>query len=639
MKREITRILSGWVLIIGSLCTPAYAGQYKNFNVAIYYVNAAQQYNPTQLQQQFDRVWSQIKFDKIYIEVYRSTRFANEDNIEPVKKFFADKGIKVAGGLTLTWNDSAQFRTYSFVDPAHRAECQKAVELAARHFDEVILDDFFFYTEKTDADIAAKGNRSWTQYRLDTMRQVSQDLVLKPARAINPNIKITIKYPNWYEHFQAAGYDLDVQAHTFDAIHTGTETRDPFITDQLLQQYESYLIFRYFDNIRPGGGNHGGWVDTFSTTYADRYPEQLIDTIFAKAPEITLFNWSDLARAQAVQPGNRQQWAGMHTSFDFDDMVKSYQGQGAPGWARLAGYSLEQADTFMGKLGRPIGIKSYKPYQSSGEDFLHNYLGMIGIPIELYPTFPTDADMVLLTESAKYDPDIVSKMKAQLVAGKNVMITSGLLRALQGKGIEDICELEYTDHKVAIKDFLNAYGAGNGTSLNSPDVQTAPILFPEIRFNTNDAWTLIRGVVNAKGYPILLMNRYSKGVFYVLAMPENISDLYTLPPGVLSALRSYVMQTFPVRIEAPPQVCLFAYDNNTFIVQSFMPTETTVNISTSGAGAKLKNLITDQTVEAQAAPQARGRGGFARGGAQAAPRTSFQVKVLPHSYLVFGVEK
>ncbi len=638
MKREITRILSGWVLIIGSLCTPAYAGQYKNFNVAIYYVNAAQQYNPTQLQQQFDRVWSQIKFDKIYIEVYRSTRFANEDNIEPVKKFFADKGIKVAGGLTLTWNDSAQFRTYSFVDPANRAECQKAVELAARHFDEVILDDFFFYTEKTDADIAAKGNRSWTQYRLDTMRQVSQDLVLKPARAINPNIKITIKYPNWYEHFQAAGYDLDVQAHTFDAIHTGTETRDPFITDQLLQQYESYLIFRYFDNIRPGGGNHGGWVDTFSTTYADRYPEQLIDTIFAKAPEITLFNWSDLARAQAVQPGNRQQWAGMHTSFDFDDMVKSYQGQGAPGWARLAGYSLEQADVFMGKLGKPIGIKSYKPYQSSGEDFLHNYLGMIGIPIELYPTFPADADMVLLTESAKYDPDIVSKMKAQLVAGKNVMITSGLLHALQGKGIEDICELEYTDHKVAIKDFLNAYGAGNGTSLNSPDVQTAPILFPEIRFNTNDAWTLIRGVVNAKGYPILLMNRYSKGVFYVLAMPENISDLYTLPPAVLNVLKSYVMQTFPVRIEAPPQVCLFAYDNNTFIVQSFMPTETTVNISVSGAGARLKNLITDQSLDPQAAPQpARGRGG--RGGAQAAPRTSFQVKVLPHSYLVFGVEK
>ena len=43
--------------------------------------------------------------------------------------------------------------------------------------------------------------------------------------------------------------------------------------------------------------------------------------------------------------------------------------------ARVAGYSLEQADKFLGKLGNPIGIASYKPYQSTGEDFLHNYLG------------------------------------------------------------------------------------------------------------------------------------------------------------------------------------------------------------------------------------------------------------------------
>jgi len=37
----------------------------------------------------------------------------------------------------------------------------------------------------------------------------------------------------------------------------------------------------------------------------------------------------------------------------------------------------------------------------------------------------------------------VDKIKAQLVAGKSVAITSGLLRALQGKGIEDIVEARY----------------------------------------------------------------------------------------------------------------------------------------------------------------------------------------------------
>src|SRR5262249_1012686 len=154
----------------------------------------------------------------------------------------------------------------------------------------------------------------------------------------NPRIKVIIKYPNWYEHFQGLGYDLDLEAKQFDAIYTGTESRDPYVTDQLLQQYLSYSIFRYFDNVRPGGANRGGWVDTVSTRYVDRYAEQLWDTLFAKAPEITLFNWAPFASAQAVEPGDRAAWADKGTSFVWNDMVRSFkppvQGPANPGWAR-----------------------------------------------------------------------------------------------------------------------------------------------------------------------------------------------------------------------------------------------------------------------------------------------------------------
>jgi hypothetical protein len=499
------------LILCVAFAAPAWAnGQYKNFSVAIYAaVNTTRQLgDPQILERQYQRISSQLKFDKVYLETYRNRVFADDRALERVKQYFASKGIAVAGGVTLAaGGEGGQFGTFDYENPQDREECRKAVEQAARHFDEVILDDFFFYTSKSDADIAAKGKRSWTQYRLDTMREAARKLVIEPARAVNPRVKIVIKYPNWYEHFQGTGYDLDQQPKLFDFIYTGTETRDPYITDQLLQQYESYLIFRYFDNIRPGGGNRGGWVDTFSTRYIDRYAEQLWDTLFAKAPEITLFNWSPLASDKAVEPGERAAWQAKPTSFKWDEMAK---GIASPGWARAAGYSLEQVDAFLGKLGKPIGIASYKPYQSSGEDFLHNYLGNIGVPIELSPAFPTGASLVLLTESAKHDPAIVEKIKAQLTAGKRVVITSGLLRALQGKGIEDIVELEYTDRKVAIREFINGYGAGNGTRLNDPSADGPAILFPEIRFYTNDSWALIRGVANAKGFPILLMNRYSR---------------------------------------------------------------------------------------------------------------------------------
>jgi len=71
------------------------------------------------------------------------------------------------------------------------------------------------------------------------MDEVSRELILKPAMAVNPKVRVVIKYPNWYEHFQGLGYDLDQQPRLFDGIYTGTETRDPVVTDQHLQQYES----------------------------------------------------------------------------------------------------------------------------------------------------------------------------------------------------------------------------------------------------------------------------------------------------------------------------------------------------------------------------------------------------------------
>ncbi len=220
--------------------------------------------------------------------------------------------------------------------------------------------------------------------------------------------------------------------------------------------------------------------------------------------------------AKAVEPGARP-WKDKATSFDWKAMVASYKSSGqagdpGPGWGRAAGWSLEKIDKDLGYLGKPIGIASYKPYQSSGEDFLHNYLGNIGIPIELSPNFPKGADVALLTQAAAQDPKVVEEIKANLLAGKTVFITSGLLGALQGRGIEDILEVRDTGRKVALRDFLNGYGAGNGESSNDPVREHPPVLFPELAFYTNDSWGIIRGVANAKGFPILLMNRYGGGM-------------------------------------------------------------------------------------------------------------------------------
>jgi len=240
-------------LSIAAASSPA--GEYENFDVAIYIpVGVVQRFeDPDRLRREWQRIRSQLKVDKVYIEVQRDRNLASDELLDQVKRFFVDQGIEVAGGMALSDGSvGGQFRSFCYTNVDDRKFIQNAVELAARHFDEVIQDDFFFVTTKSDSDIAAKGDRSWTEFRLDLLRDAAENLLIKPAKAVNPNVKMVIKFPNWYEHFQGLGFDLDIEPKLFDGIYAGTETRDPEITDQNLQQYESYLIVRYFENIKPG---------------------------------------------------------------------------------------------------------------------------------------------------------------------------------------------------------------------------------------------------------------------------------------------------------------------------------------------------------------------------------------------------
>ncbi|MGA3343641.1 MAG: hypothetical protein ABSC76_02125 [Terracidiphilus sp.] len=632
----------------GPVSVPAH----DNFRVAIYIPVAVveRMKDPAYLQSSWEQISSQIKVDKVYIESYRSGVLADDALLETVKSFFISRGVQVAGGIAFAAGgdtagsetvEAGQFVSFSYTDPNSRAYVKNVSELTARHFDEIVLDDFFFNNTKRDSDIAAKGTASWTAFRLGLMDEVSRDLVVGPAKAVNPKVKMIIKFPNWYEHFQANGYDLGAEPKIFDGIYTGTETRDPVITDQHLQQYESYQIVRYFDNIAPGR-NGGGWVDTFDTRYLDRYAEQLWDTMLAKAPEIMLFQWSNLVKPAEL--GDRKGWSGLETSFNVAGLEKWRAASTGPvNYASVAGYSLSTVNAVVGKLGTPIGIASYKPYQTapdnSGEDFLHNYLGMIGIPIDLHPEFPVDAKTVLLTESAKSDPEIVGKIKAHLVKGGNVIITSGLLRALEDKGIEQIVELHATGNVLKTTEYWGAFGAGGGTSLGS----TAEILVPEIDFQTNDAWPVVRGTANGRGAPLLIMDRYSKGILYVLTIPEDPTDLYALPQPALTAIREYLLRDFRIQIDAPSLVSLFAYDNHSFVVESYRDAPVLVTVYTLGTATHLRNLATGEVVQGSKASSETAKAtstatSIARRRPPQADRTEFHIEVAPHSFLAFVEE-
>jgi hypothetical protein len=563
------------------------AAQYQSFRVAVYIraYEVRKMKDPEWLRTNWAIVEKQLKVDKVYLEVHRDLIIVVPETLRQAKAFFAAKGIAVAGGIATVKNEAKRFETFDYTNPDDRAKLEEIVAATARAFDEFILDDFFFTSSKSASAIAQKGDRSWTDFRLGLMAEVSRDLVLKVARSVNPKVRVIIKYPNWYEHFQGMGYNLEVQPKLFDEIYTGTETRDSVYNPQHLQPYQSYMQVRYFENIKPGG-NGGGWVDTGDRIYADRYAEQLWLTMFAKAPEIMLFALNELL--DPVQPSDRAPWQGQGTSFDFARATAPVPGVPAATFAAVAAHALEQIDPLVAQLGRPIGIKSYRPYHARGEDFLHNYLGMVGIPIDLYPEFPADAPTVLLTADAAQDPSIVAKIKQHLLAGKTVVVTTGLLRAIQDRGFRGLVDLTVgpevsTTHEI--------WGRRLG-HLKLP----VDITIPELHYTTNDSWELLSSMTHGLGYPILHYASYGTGRLYVLTIPDNFADLYQYPTPVLNEIRATVSGDFFARLEGPSRVALLAYDNHALVVESFRDEAADVRVVTHGAGAVLRNAATGETL-------------------------------------------
>lgn len=594
-----TRLLPGLACLL-MFAASSNAANYKNFKVAVY----ARAYevrsmgDPAYLETNWPKVTNGLKVDKIYLETHRDGVIPDQATLDRVKQFFKSKGVEAAAGIATVVNERNNFETFVYTNPEHRKKLQEIVEYTAKNFDEIIIDDFFFTSSKADSDIAAKGNKSWTRFRLDLMAEVSRNLIVGPAKKVNPRVKVVIKYPNWYEHFQNSGYNLEEEPKIFDGVYTGAETRDPVRGNQHLQQYLAYDLFRYFENITPGH-NGGGWVDNGGARYKERYGEEVWTTLFAKAPEMTLF--------------------------DFRQVQQSIGG--APVAPYIATV-FDTVDSFIGKLGKPIGVKSYKPYHSSGEDFLHDFLGMIGIPMDMTPAFPTEAPLVLLTETAKFDPAIVSKIKKHLTEGKKVVITSGLLKALQGKGIEDVAELEFTGNKALVREFPGGFGGGAAPKLDFD------IVIPEIRYPTNDSWEVVTTATRGLGYPLLLRTSYSKGMFYVLTIPDNFGDLYNLPPQVLNQIRNTIAGDMFVRLQGPSQVALFAYDNNKFIVESFAAPgtpEVAASVILNGKFTKLVDVITGEQITGR--QQQAGRGGPGAAGA-----ATFDLKLAPASYRVLSAE-
>jgi hypothetical protein len=611
------------LLLVVMLLAPQLNAQnmYKNFEVSVYTraYEVQKMENPEWLESTWKTISSQLDVDKIYLETHRDKHIVDKETMQKAIAFFKERGIEVQGGITYTIDESNDFETYCYTKPEHREKVKEIMEYTASFFDEVILDDFFFTSCKCEACIEAKGDKSWSEYRLQLMTEASKDIIIAPAKRVNPDVKVIIKYPNWYEHFHELGFNLETEPALYDGLYTGTETRDAVYSNQHLQPYLSYLVFRYYNNLKPGG-NGGGWVDTGGMRYYDRYAEQLWLTIFSKAPEMTLFDYRQML--YPLRDKWQPEWKNQSTSFDYQSFLPVSEDETM---AKAASQALKIVDGIAGELGNPYGIKTYKPFHSDGEDFLQNYLGMIGLPMDIVPEFPKEDKMILLTEQAKKDPKIVNKIEQRLLNGKDVMITSGLLRALQDRGIRKIVNLEYTDRKSMVSDFLLGRQFIEGNT---------PMLIPQVQYFTNDSWEMVSGMDGGLGWPLLHRGSFGDATLYLLVIPENFADLYNLPEPILNKIRETICrEALGITLNGPANVSMFLYDNNTVVLHSFNDAEVEVKMVVKEKPAKVVDLVNNKTLTEEIKPAE-----MHWGKVRIAEQYGYKTKLPPHSFRVFKIE-
>jgi hypothetical protein len=362
---------------------------------------------------------------------------------------------------------------------------------------------------------------------------VSENLIIKPAKAVNPNVKVIVKYPNWSEAYQESGYNPAVQRNIFDKIYTGTETRDTAKSDQHLPRYMSYSLVRLMENYAPGR-NGGTWFDPYGCNPIEIFGEQAYLSALARGRELTMFNWGDLYRNRVVTP---------------------------------LGLQLTQIDEFLSKAGTPIGTPTYLPPNAQGEDHLEDFLGMAGIPLELVPDFPKDAKSLFLTVQAHKDADIVAKLTDYVKNGGRAIVTSGFItEALKnGDGIEELTSIRYRGRRFRTNLFRGG-GIGGGGDARSERAVT----FPLLEHRNNTTWTLAKAVVGEENYPILFSDHYGKGELITLVVPDEYGLIYGLPEVTLNAFREQFVGDVPYSLTGPGQTSIFAYDNDTFSVYSYI---------------------------------------------------------------------
>lgn len=499
---------------------------------------------------------------KVYIEVYRSGLVVSPELLGQVTNYFEQNGFEVVGGIaTVPGKDfgvkqEGQLGWFNWQNPKTQQDLKQVMLDAAPHFDTFIVDDFLCTGDTSLESKAAKGERNWSAYRRQLLTELATSIFIEPAKSVNPDIHMIIKYPQWYDRFHMFGYDVESGPKLFDEVWVGTETRGQYTQRfGFVQPYEGFVNYQWIASIA-GNKIGGAWFDHGDCDPQD-FIEQAYQSVLAGANELVIFNYGSFVNGHA----------GHHLlRVDFEKL------------ARLAKAL---------KTSPVVGIPAYKPPHSDagGDLYIMDIIGMFGIPLTPVSSYPQSSETFFLPTQAAEDPDIVARVLKSHGQGKRIIMTAGFLSAVDDQG--KLAELAGV-----IKPKIQALSAdqiiidGEGVVLERPLDMEADMVIndADILLEARADDFLIPFLTQSNDKQIYVLNTHTfseadfKAVGEVLLCPRPLG-LLDLPKSWANTIRSVFNYQLDAMLDAPTRVTMQPLQNGDFVLHNYNRNETEVLLS------------------------------------------------------------
>ncbi len=364
-----------------------------------------------------------LRISRLFLEGRRGDEYVPPEELRAAAEYFRRQGLEVSGGIATVPGRSFGVRQNGGLNWLNfQAEkTQRDVAAFFREnallFEELIVDDFYCTADTSEESQRARAERGWPEYRQDLMASLVEPMMLAPARAARPGVRVILKYPQWYDRFHLFGYNPARLSPAFDAVWVGTEVRNPE-TQRMgyVQPTEGYMNFRWLRAVA-GEKVRGAWFDHIECT-AQNFLDQAYQSVLAGARELTLFHLGDLIEGH---PGHLPLIRALPELFALAEQV----------------------------LGRePQGVAFYKPPAGDADEnmYLMDYLGMLGVPVVPAAHYPRRAHVALLAVQAAADPRLAQRAREHLAEGGRLFLTPALLRRVPAlremAGVEVTAEAE-----------------------------------------------------------------------------------------------------------------------------------------------------------------------------------------------------